>query len=141
MQAAFDEAKKGLEEGGIPIGAVLVVNGEIKGRGYNQRVQKESAVLHAEIDCIEKAGRLTARDYKNSVLYTTLSPCDMCSGAALLYKIPKIVIGENINFKGAEDYLQSRGIEVEVLNDESCILQMKDFIKKNSALWNEDIGE
>jgi len=141
MKAAFEEAKKGLEEGGIPIGAVLVVNEEIKGRGHNRRVQKKSAVLHGETDCLENAGRLSVSDYKNSVLYTTLSPCDMCSGAALLYKIPKIVIGENINFKGAEDYLKSRGVEVEVLNDGKCISLMKDFIEKNPELWNEDIGE
>ncbi|MGM0417708.1 MAG: nucleoside deaminase [Thermodesulfobacteriota bacterium] len=141
MKAAFEQAEKGLKEGGIPIGAVLVVNGEIKGRGHNQRVQKKSAVLHGETDCLENAGRLSASDYKNSVLYTTLSPCDMCSGAALLYKIPKIVIGENINFTGAEDYLRSRGVGVEVLNDEACVALMKDFIEKNPELWNEDIGE
>lgn len=141
MQEALEEAKKGLAEGGIPIGSVLVKNGTIIGRGHNRRIQKGSSILHAEMDCLENAGRLTAQDYKDSILYSTLSPCDMCSGAALLYKIPKIVIGENKTFKGPEEYVKSRGVEVVVLNEKNCIKIMKDFIEKNPALWNEDIGE
>ncbi len=141
MQAAIEEARKGLAEGGIPIGSVLVVDGKIVGRGHNQRVQKGSAILHAEMDCIENAGRLKASDYQRAVLYSTLSPCDMCSGTALLYKIPKVVIGENQTFQGPEDYLRSRGVELEILNDAECIQLMRDFIQANPALWNEDIGE
>lgn len=141
MQAAIEEAKKGLAEGGIPIGSVLVIDGEIVGRGHNRRVQKESAILHAETDCLENAGRLKAKDYQRAVLYSTLSPCDMCSGTALLYKIPKIVIGENKTFQGPEDYLRSRGVELEILNDETCIQMMTDFIAAKPELWNEDIGE
>lgn len=140
LLAAFDEAKKGLEEGGIPIGSVLVIDGKILGRGHNRRVQKGSAILHAEMDCIENAGRLKASDYCRTTLYSTLSPCDMCSGTVLLYKIPKVVIGENKTFRGPEDYLRSRGVEIKILNDPECIKLMEDFISKNPALWNEDIG-
>jgi len=140
LLAAFDEAKKGLEEGGIPIGSVLVIDGKILGRGHNRRVQKGSAILHAEMDCFENAGRLKASDYSRATLYSTLSPCDMCSGTVLLYKIPKVVIGENKTFRGPEDYLRSRGVEIKILNDPECIKLMEDFISKNPALWNEDIG-
>lgn len=141
LQAAIEEAKIGRAGGGIPIGSVLVIDGKIIGRGHNRRVQKGSAILHAEMDCLENAGRLTAKDYKRAELYSTLSPCDMCSGAILLYKISKVFVGENINFKGPEDYIRSKGVEVEILNDKTCIEMMKDFIKNNSKLWNEDIGE
>ncbi len=140
MQAALEEARQGLAEGGIPIGSVLVIDGEIVGRGHNRRVQKGSAILHAEMDCLENAGRLTARDYQRATLYSTLSPCDMCSGTALLYKIPKIVIGENATFQGPEDYVRSRGVELVILNDPSCIQLMRDFIRDHPTLWNEDIG-
>src|SRR5438093_8623776 len=121
LQEAIEEARKGLAEGGIPIGSVLVIDGRIVGRGHNRRVQQGSAILHAEMDCIEKAGRLSARDYQRAVLYSTLSPCDMCSGTALLYKIPRIVIGENRTFRGPEDYLQSRGVTLEVVQHPDCI--------------------
>ncbi len=141
MQTAIEEAKQGLVEGGIPIGSVLVIEGKIVGRGHNQRVQKESAILHAEMDCIENARRLKATDYQRAILYSTLSPCDMCSGAALLYKIPKIVIGENQTFQGPETYLRTRGVEIEILNDSQCIQLMQDFIKARPELWNEDIGK
>ena len=141
MQAALDEAKKGLAEGGIPIGSVLVIDGQIVGRGHNQRVQKGSAILHAEMDCLENAGRLTAKDYQRAILYSTLSPCSMCSGTALLYKIPKIVIGENQTFQGPEDYVRSQGVELVILNDAECIQLMEDFIAARPELWNEDIGE
>lgn len=141
MQAAIEEARQGLAEGGIPIGSVLVIDGRIVGRGHNRRVQKGSAILHAEMDCLENAGRLKAGDYRRAVLYTTLSPCDMCSGTALLYKIPKIVIGENRTFRGPEDYLRSRGVELVVLDDPTCIQMMEEFIAKKPELWNEDIGE
>ncbi len=139
-QAALDEAKKGYEEGGIPIGAVLVHKGRIIGRGHNRRVQEGSAILHGEMDALENAGRLPAEIYKESVLYTTLSPCPMCSGAVLLYGIPKVVIGENKTFMGEEELLASRGIEIEVLNDEESINLMNKFIKEKPELWNEDIG-
>jgi len=141
MQAAIEEAKQGLAEGGIPIGSVLVIDGKIVGRGHNRRVQKGSAILHAEMDCLENAGRLTAKDYQRAVLYSTLSPCDMCSGTALLYKIPKIVIGENQTFQGPEDYVRSRGVELVILQNEECIRLMRDFIAARPELWNEDIGE
>lgn len=141
MQAAIEEAKKGLAEGGIPIGSVLVIEGKIVGRGHNRRVQKGSAILHAEMDALENAGRLKAKDYQRAVLYSTLSPCDMCSGTALLYKIPKIVIGENHTFQGPEDYVRSRGVELVLLNDPECIQMMRDFITAWPELWNEDIGE
>lgn len=141
LEAAIEEAKIGLSEGGIPIGSVLVIDGKIISRGHNKRVQKGSTVLHAEMDCLENAGRLKAVDYRRAVLYSTLSPCDMCSGAALLYGIPKIVIGENRTFSGPEDYVRSRGVEVVVLDNEECYQLMKNFIEKNPELWNEDIGE
>ncbi len=141
MQAAIQEAKKGLAEGGIPIGSVLVIDGKIVGRGHNRRVQKGSAILHAEMDALENAGRLKASDYRRAVLYSTLSPCDMCSGAILLYKIPKVVVGENVTFQGPEDYVRSRGVEVVVLNDPECIRLMEEFIAARPDLWNEDIGE
>lgn len=141
MQAALGEARQGLAEGGIPIGSVLVIDGKIVGRGHNRRVQKGSAVLHAEMDCLENAGRLRARDYQRAVLYSTLSPCDMCSGAVLLYKIPRVVIGEHQTFQGPEDYLRSRGVELVILDDAECIRLMRDFIAAYPELWNEDIGE
>lgn len=141
MKAAIDEAKKGLAEGGIPIGSVLVIDDKIVGRGHNRRIQKGSAILHAEMDCFENAGRLTSKEYKKAILYSTLSPCDMCSGTALLYKVPKIVIGENKTFKGPEEYMHSRGVDLQVLNDVECIEMMENFIRENPELWNEDIGE
>lgn len=141
MQEAIIEAQKGLAEGGIPIGSVLVLDNNIVGRGHNRRVQKGSAILHAEMDCIESAGRLKPEDYKRSVLYSTLSPCDMCSGIVLLYKIPKVVIGENVTFQGPEKYLRSRGVDLVILNNEECIRMMREFIRKKPELWNEDIGE
>lgn len=140
LEAAIKEAQKGLDEGGIPIGAVLVIDGKIVGRGHNQRVQKGSAVLHAERDCLENAGRLSAADYRRATLYSTLSPCDMCSGAILLYGIPKVVIGENQTFCGPEAYVRSRGVEVEVVNNPKCAQLMESFIQNNPELWNEDIG-
>src|SRR5205085_5520596 len=140
LQAALDEARQGLAEGGIPIGSVLVLDSRIVGRGHNRRVQRNSAILHAEMDCLENAGRLTARDYQRAVLYSTLSPCDMCSGTALLYKIPKIVIGENQTFQGPEAYVRSRGIELVIVNDPECIRLMRAFIQAKPQLWNEDIG-
>lgn len=141
LTAAIEEARKGQRAGGIPIGSVLVIDGRIVGRGHNQRIQKGSPVLHAEIDCLENAGRLEASDYRNAVLYSTLSPCDMCSGAVLLYGIPKVVVGENKTFQGPEDHLRSRGVQLEVLDDEKCQQMMRDFIASNPELWNEDIGE
>lgn len=141
LKAAIDEAKKGLAEGGIPIGAVLVLDGEIIGRGHNKRIQQGSPVLHAEMDCLENAGRLTAAEYKRSTLYSTLSPCDMCSGAVLLYGIPKVIIGENKTFQGPEDYVRSKGVELLILKNQECIELMTDFIESNPNLWNEDIGE
>ena len=140
MRAAIDEAKQGLDEGGIPIGSVLVIDGKIVGRGHNRRVQKGSPTLHAEMDCLENAGRLKAKDYQRAVLYSTLSPCDMCSGTALLYKIPKVVIGEHKTFQGPEDYVRSRGVEIVILDDPECIKLMEDFIAARPELWNEDIG-
>jgi len=141
LQAAIDEAKLGLAEGGIPIGSVLVLDGQIVGRGHNRRIQRGSAILHAEMDCLENAGRLTARDYRRATLYSTLSPCDMCSGAALLYRIPKIVIGENQTFQGPEDYVRSRGVELVIVNDAECVRLMRELIATRPQLWNEDIGE
>ncbi|QYZ79265.1 nucleoside deaminase [Methanofollis formosanus] len=141
MQAAIEEARKGLNEGGIPIGSVLVIDGTIVGRGHNRRVQKGSAILHAEMDCLENAGRLKPGDYRRAVLYSTLSPCDMCSGAVLLYKIPRVVIGENRTFQGPEEYLRTRGVEVAVLDDEGCRRLMSEFIAANPEVWDEDIGE
>ncbi len=140
LSAAIDEARQGLAEGGIPIGSVLVIDGKIVGRGHNRRVQKGSAILHAEMDCLENAGRLTAKDYQRATLYSTLSPCDMCSGTALLYKIPKVVIGENRTFRGPEDYVRSRGVVLEIVDDPACIQLMREFIAARPELWNEDIG-
>jgi cytosine/creatinine deaminase len=140
MQAAIDEARSGEREGGIPIGSVLVHHGRIIGRGHNRRVQRGSAVLHGEMDALEQAGRQPAQVYRESVLYTTLSPCPMCSGAILLYGIPKVVIGENQTFMGEEPLLRSRGVDVHVLQDASCIQLMSDFIRAHPELWNEDIG-
>ncbi len=141
LQAAINEAQKGLQEGGIPIGSVLVHDGQIIGKGHNRRVQHGSAILHGEMDALENAGRQPASVYRNSVIYTTLSPCSMCSGAILLYGIPKVVIGENQTFMGEEKLLRSRGVEVVVANDPTCIQMMKDFIEDKPELWNEDIGE
>ncbi len=141
MQAAIEEARKGRAAGGIPIGSVLVLDGEIIGRGHNQRVQKGSTIRHAEMDCLEEAGRLPASTYKRATLYSTLSPCDMCSGAALLYGIPHVVVGENKTFQGPEEYVRSRGVKVEVLDDAECIAMMEEFIAAEPTLWNEDIGE
>ena len=140
LQAAIDEAQQGLAEGGIPIGSLLVHNGKIIGRGHNRRVQQGSAILHGEMDALENAGRLPASVYKESVLYTTLSPCAMCTGAILLYGIPKVVIGENRTFMGEEELLKSRGVTVEVVQDPTCIAMMQDFIAAKPELWNEDIG-
>ena len=140
LQAAIDEAQQGLAEGGIPIGSVLVHNGIIIGRGHNRRVQQGSAILHGEMDALENAGRLPASVYNESVLYTTLSPCPMCTGAILLYGIPKVVIGENRTFMGEEELLKSRGVTVEVVQDPTCIAMMQDFIAAKPELWNEDIG-
>lgn len=140
LQAAIEEAKKGLAAGGIPIGSVLVHEGKILGRGHNQRVQGGSAILHGEMDALEKAGRLPGKVYRESVLYTTLSPCSMCSGAILLYGIPKVVVGENETFLGEEELLRSRGVEVEVVESAECMEMMRDFIAEKPELWNEDIG-
>lgn len=140
LQAAIEEAKLGLAEGGIPIGSVLVHQGQIIGRGHNRRVQQGSAILHGEMDALENAGRLPAQVYRESVLYTTLSPCAMCTGAILLYGIPKVVIGENQTFMGEEDLLRSRGVTVEVVQDPTCIALMRAFITAKPELWNEDIG-
>ncbi|MCB0404859.1 MAG: nucleoside deaminase [Bdellovibrionales bacterium] len=140
LEAALEEARKGLAEGGIPIGSVLVIDAQIVGRGHNRRVQKGSAILHAEMDCLENAGRLKAADYERATLYSTLSPCDMCSGTALLYKIPKIVIGENRTFQGPEDYVRSRGVELVIVNDARCQQLMDQFVRNRPELWNEDIG-
>lgn len=141
LAAAVQEARVGGDEGGIPIGAVLVIDGEIVGRGHNRRVQRESAVLHAEMDCLENAGRLHASDYRRATLYSTLSPCHMCSGAVLLYKIPSVVVGENQNFSGPENILRSQGVDVTVVNDPACIELMGRFIRDHPSLWYEDIGE
>ena len=140
LTAAVSEAETGLAEGGIPIGSVLVHEGQIIGRGHNRRVQRGSAILHGEMDALENAGRLPAAVYGRSVLYTTLSPCAMCSGAILLYRIPRIVVGENVTFRGEEDLLRDRGVAVEVLQDTRCIEMMRRFIREHPAIWNEDIG-
>ncbi len=140
QEAAFEEAQSGLEEGGVPIGSALVIDGEVVGRGHNRRVQLGSAILHGEMDALEKAGRLPASAYRRSTIYTTLSPCDMCSGAILLYGIPRVVVGENRTFMGAEDYLRSRGVEVEVVDDRRCVDLLEGFITAHPKLWNEDIG-
>ncbi len=140
MKEAIKEARKGLREGGIPIGSVLVKDGRILGRGHNRRVQKDSAILHAEMDCLENAGRLTAKDYEACVIYSTLSPCDMCTGAILLYKIPVVVIGENQTFKGPEAYSRKRGVKLINLDLSESKKMMRDFIAAKPELWNEDIG-
>src|SRR5436190_2783581 len=140
LEAAIAEARMALAAGGIPIGSVLVCEGKIIGRGHNQRVQKGSVIHHAEMNCLENAGRQNATVYQRCILYSTLSPCPMCSGAALLYKIPRIIIGENLTFKGPEEYVRSHGVEVEVRQDAVCIQLMRDFIAANPELWNEDIG-
>jgi cytosine/creatinine deaminase len=141
LDAAIEEARVGLAEGGIPIGSVIVHRGSIIGRGHNRRVQKGSPTLHGEMDALENAGRQPADVYRESVLYTTLSPCAMCSGAILLYGIPKVVVGENQTFMGEEELLRSRGVDVQVLQDPACAQLMQDFIARRPELWNEDIGE
>lgn len=141
LEAAITEARLGLEEGGIPIGSVLVHKGTLIGRGRNRRVQKGSAILHGEMDCLENAGRLSAKVYRESILYTTLSPCAMCSGAILLYGIPRVVIGENQTFVGAEDLLRHAGVAIDIVQNRECIDLMERFIAAHPALWNEDIGE
>ena len=141
LQAAIEEARKGQAGGGIPIGSVLVCDGKIIGRGHNQRVQRGSVIHHAEMNCLENAGRQKASIYKRCTLYSTLSPCPMCSGAVLLYKIPHIVVGENKTFQGPEEYVRSQGVTVEVLQDPACIRLMRDFIAARPELWYEDIGE
>src|SRR3954463_5800022 len=138
LNAAIEEARAGRFEGGIPIGSVLVIDGRIVGRGHNRRIQKGSAILHAEMDALENAGRLSPRDYRRAALYSTLSPCDMCSGTALLYRIPRIVVGENRTFQGPEDYVRSRGVQIEIVNDADCIQLMDEFIAARPELWNED---
>ena len=140
MKAAIEEAKKGLSEGGVPIGTVIVYCGKIIGRGHNRRVQKGSVILHGEMDALENAKRQPASVYKKCVLYTTLSPCPMCSGAIILYGIPRVVIGENKTFMGAEDYLKTKGVDVKVLQNETCVIMMQKFISENPSLWSEDIG-
>jgi cytosine deaminase len=141
LEAAIGQAKKSLSEGGIPIGSVLVHEGKIIGRGHNCRVQTGSAIEHGEMNCLRNAGRLPSRVYRNSTIYSTLSPCPMCSGAIVLYKIPRVVVGENQTFLGAEDYMRGNGIQVEVVQDSECIQLMRDFIRAHPQLWNEDIGE
>jgi cytosine deaminase len=141
LEAAIAEARTGLTEGGIPIGSVLVIDDSIVGRGRNRRVQKGSPTLHAEMDCLENAGRLRAAEYRRATLYSTLSPCDMCSGASLLYGIPRIIIGENRTFQGPEGYLRSRGVELVIVDDPECVKLMREFIAARPELWNEDIGE
>jgi cytosine deaminase len=140
LQAAIEEARQGMEEGGIPIGSVIVHQNRIIGRGHNRRVQRGSAILHGEMDALENAGRQPASVYRECVLYTTLSPCSMCSGAILLYGISRVVVGQNQTFVGEEELLRSRGVSVEVLQDEECIRLMREFIERNPGLWNEDIG-
>jgi len=140
LESAIEEAKAGLGEGGIPIGSVLVHEGKIIGRGHNQRVQRGSVIHHGEMNCLENAGRQSGAVYRECTLYTTLSPCPMCTGAILLYGIPRVVIGENVTFLGAEDSLRAAGVEAEVLQDAECIRMMREFIEKNPELWNEDIG-
>lgn len=140
LAAAVEEALLGLAEGGIPIGSVLVIDDQIVGRGHNRRVQENSVIKHAEMDCLANAGRMPGADYRRAVLYSTLSPCDMCSGAVLLYGIPRVVVGENRTFQGPEDHLRSRGVEVEVVDDPECITLMERFISDKPDLWHEDIG-
>ena len=141
LEAAINEAKLGLAEGGIPIGSVLVIDGKIVGRGHNRRVQNSSAILHAEMDCLENAGRLKASDYKKAILYSTLSPCDMCSGAVLLYGIKRVVVGENRTFRGPEEYVRSRGVALTVVDNQECCHLMNAFINVSPELWDEDIGK
>ena len=141
LLAAIEEARTGLAEGGIPIGSVLVHDGKIIGRGHNRRIQRGSATLHGEMDALENAGRLPARVYRESTLNTTLSPCAMCTGAIILYRIPRVIVGENRTFLGEEELLRSRGVSVEVLDDAECVAMMTKFIEENPQLWNEDIGE
>jgi cytosine/creatinine deaminase len=141
FEAAVEEAIKGRDEGGIPIGSVLVIDGEIVGRGHNQRVQEESPILHAELHCLENAGRLSAEQYRAATIYSTLSPCPMCTGAILLYEIPQVMVGERRTFQGPQHLLEAAGIEVVVIDDERCIEMMESFIHDHSELWNEDIGE
>ena len=140
IEAAIEEAEQGLQEGGIPIGSVIVHRGAIIGRGHNRRVQQGSAILHGEMDALERTGRRPASVYRECIIYTTLSPCTMCSGAILLYGIPHVIVGEHETFMGEEDLLRSRGVRVDVLNDQRCVAMMKEFIQKNPQLWNEDIG-
>ena len=140
LQAAVAQARKSLAEGGIPIGSALVHEGRIIGQGHNCRVQTGSPVDHGEMNCLRNAGRLPSRVYRNSTIYTTLSPCPMCSGAIVLYKIPRVIVGENRNFRGAEDYLRANDVRVDVLDDPECVRLMADFIRANPGLWNEDIG-
>lgn len=140
FQAALAEARSSFAGRGIPIGAVLVIDGRIVGRGHNKRIQRQNPILHAEMDCLENAGRLAPADYRRATLYSTLSPCDMCSGAILLYKIPHVIVGENRTFRGPEDYLRSRGVSIDVIDDPECIRLMHDFIRTNPSLWKEDIG-
>ena len=140
MRAAYEQAMLGLSAGGLPIGSIMAIDGQIVARGHNQRMQRGSSILHAEMDCLEKAGRLSSRDYQRAVLYSTLSPCDMCSGAILLYKIPTVIVGENRNFQGPESYVRSRGVDVQILDDPDCVAMMEDFIRRHPTLWNEDIG-
>jgi len=141
LQAAIEEARKGLRKGGIPIGSVLVIDGKIVGRGHNQRVQNDSVIRHAEMDCLENAGRLQSAQYRRAILYSTLSPCDMCSGAVLLYKIPQVIIGENRTFRGPEEYVRSRGVNIQVVDNVECVELIEQFIREHPTLWNEDIGE
>ena len=141
LEAAIEQARKGLASGGIPIGSILVIDGEIVGRGHNRRMQKSSPILHAEMDCLENAGRLKPEAYRRATLYSTLSPCDMCSGAVLLYKIPRVIVGENRTFRGPEEYLRARGVEVTICDDRECIALMERFQRDHPQLWNEDIGE
>ena len=140
LTEAIKEAKKSLSEGGIPIGSVLVHEGKVIGRGHNCRVQTGSAIDHGEMNCLRNAGRLSSRIYRNSTIYSTLSPCPMCSGAIVLYRIPRVIIGENTTFLGAEEYMRSNGVELQIIQDQECIQLMSDFIKVNPELWNEDIG-
>jgi cytosine deaminase len=141
LQAAIEEARKGRDEGGIPIGSVLVLDGKIIGRGHNRRVQDGSVIHHAEMNCLENAGRLPASVYRRCTIYSTLSPCPMCSGAILLYGIPRVVVGENKTFQGPEAHVRSQGVEVDIRQDGECLALMEEFIAENPALWNEDIGE
>lgn len=140
LEAAIEEARIGRREGGIPIGSVLVIDGKIVGRGHNRRVQQGSAILHGEMDAIENAGRLPARDYQRGTLYTTLAPCEMCTGTTLLYKIPRVIVGEELNYPGCVAYLRSQGVDVQVVNNAECIRLLKEFMEEFPQLWNEDIG-